>query len=285
LTGLFIKTGPVVQVKNAFGEIEVEEDTDPGLVYSGPLAVLVDRSSASASEIFAGAIQDHGRGIIIGEPTFGKGTVQTLVDLNRFVRSDDARLGKLRLTMAQFFRVNGGSTQYRGVVPDIVFPTATTSDDHGERSLDNALPWAEVRPISVSSLGLGDVGYLHSPHKVRISKDPGFKLLVTEEKTLEQIQDKQWVSLMEEKRKEEWDRREQMLLDEKNRFRVSQGLDPIDEKDDKDEEPDEEETEITKRIELNESARILADYIRITRPRSAMSLQTGAAGSSLLDEQ
>ena len=121
LTGLFIPSGPVVQVKDSSGEVEIEKDPDPETVYAGPLAVLVDRNSASASEIFAGAIQDYHRGIIIGEPTFGKGTVQTLVDLGRFVREGGDKLGRLRLTMAQFFRVNGGSTQFRGVVPDIIY--------------------------------------------------------------------------------------------------------------------------------------------------------------------
>ena len=140
LTGLFIPSGPVVQVKDSTGSVEIERDMDPEQVYSGPLAVLVNRNSASASEIFAGAIQDYGRGLIVGEPTYGKGTVQTLIDLDRFVRSGGKKLGRLRLTMAQFFRVNGGSTQFRGVVPDIIYPTVSDSDDEGERSHDNALP-------------------------------------------------------------------------------------------------------------------------------------------------
>ncbi|MCU7809625.1 MAG: PDZ domain-containing protein, partial [Candidatus Thiodiazotropha sp. (ex Notomyrtea botanica)] len=127
LTGLFIETGPVVQIKDAFGKVEIERDPDTEIAYSGPMAVLVDRDSASASEIFAGAIQDYKRGIVIGEPTFGKGTVQTLVDLGRFVPGRKQDLGRLRLTMAQFFRINGGSTQHRGVVPDILFPTAKFS--------------------------------------------------------------------------------------------------------------------------------------------------------------
>ena len=138
LTGLFIEKGPVVQVRDSAGKIEVERDPDPEQVYEGPLAVLVDRNSASASEIFAGAIQDYSRGLIIGEPTFGKGTVQTLVDLGRFLRSRDD-IGRLRLTMAQFFRVNGGSTQNRGVEPDIRFPSWGDPDEYGERALDNAL--------------------------------------------------------------------------------------------------------------------------------------------------
>ncbi len=273
LTGLFIKSGPVVQVKNAFGEIEIEEDSDPVLAYSGPLAVLVDRNSASASEIFAGAIQDYGRGIIIGEPTFGKGTVQTLVDLDRFVRADDVQLGRLRLTMAQFFRVNGGSTQYRGVEPDIVFPTATGAAEHGERSLDNALPWARVSAVPVSFQGVSAVAQLWDPHKHRVAKDPGFQLLIAEEETLEEIREKNTVSLLESERKKEWEERENRLREQKNRFRISQGLKPLVE-DDEDQDTganeDEDEANLTSRIELNEAARILADYIQSGRPRAAM---------------
>jgi len=143
LTGLFIKSGPVVQIRNANGEVEAEEDKDPEVVYGGPLAVLVDRNSASASEIFAAAIQDYGRGVVLGEPTFGKGTVQTVAPLDRA-----GKLGQLKITMAQFFLVNGDGTQHRGVVPDVLFPTAMDSDAQGERGLDNALPWAEVAAAS-----------------------------------------------------------------------------------------------------------------------------------------
>lgn len=271
LTGLFIETGPVVQVKNAFGEVEIEEDTDPAVAYSGPLAVLVDRNSASASEIFAGAIQDYQRGIIVGEPTFGKGTVQTLVNLDRFVRGGDTGLGRLRLTMAQFFRVNGGSTQYRGVIPDIAFPTASGSADHGERSLDNALPWAQVKAVPVSAHGVSAVAHLWDPHRIRIETDPGFRLLLTEEQTLEKMREKNRVSLLESKRKTEWDERENRLREQKNIFRISQGLKPLSE--DSDQEPSEEsepESDITSNIELNEAAHILADFIRTTRPRAAM---------------
>ena len=139
LTGLFIESGPVVQIRNSRGEVQTEDDEDPEVQYDGPLAVLVDRNSASASEIFAAAIQDYGRGVIIGEPTFGKGTVQTVAPLDRA-----GELGQLKLTTAQFFRVNGEGTQFRGVVPDVLFPTAEHSDAQGERGLDNALPWAEV---------------------------------------------------------------------------------------------------------------------------------------------
>lgn len=146
LTGLFIDQGPVVQVRNSNGRISLEEDREPGMAWEGPLAVLVNRYSASASEIFAAAIQDYGRGVVIGETTFGKGTVQSLLDLDDYAPADKPGMGQLKITMAQFFRVNGGSTQNRGVVPDILFPTAGDPDDYGERSYDNALPWTKIDP-------------------------------------------------------------------------------------------------------------------------------------------
>ncbi len=144
LTGLFIDKGPVVQVRNSSGRISLEEDVEPGMAWEGPLAVLVNRYSASASEIFAAAIQDYGRGLVVGEPTFGKGTVQSLLDLDDYAPSDTPGMGQLKITMAQFFRVNGGSTQNRGVVPDIRFPSAGDPDEYGERAYDNALPWTSI---------------------------------------------------------------------------------------------------------------------------------------------
>jgi carboxyl-terminal processing protease len=125
LTGLFIDKGPVVQQRTAEGRVEVESDTAAGLAWDGPMGVLINRGSASASEIFAAAIQDYGRGLVIGEPSFGKGTVQTLIDLDRFSQNDKVRYGELKMTIAQFFRINGGTTQLRGVTPDIKLPVTT----------------------------------------------------------------------------------------------------------------------------------------------------------------
>jgi carboxyl-terminal processing protease len=153
LTGLFIDKGPVVQVRNSNGRISLEEDVEPGMAWSGPLAVLVNRYSASASEIFAAAIQDYGRGLVIGEPTFGKGTVQSLLDLDDYAPSDSPGMGQLKITMAQFFRVNGGSTQNRGVEPDIRFPSVGSPEEYGESSLDNALPWTSIDPARYAPEG------------------------------------------------------------------------------------------------------------------------------------
>lgn len=146
LTGLFVDTGPVVQVREAGGRVSVESDEKAGVAWDGPLAVLVDRSSASASEIFAAAIQDYGRGLIIGETTFGKGTVQNLVDLDRFQNSPTPRFGQIKLTIAQFFRIDGGTTQFNGVVPDLAFPVTLDASEFGESTYDNALPASRIQP-------------------------------------------------------------------------------------------------------------------------------------------
>jgi carboxyl-terminal processing protease len=277
LTGLFIKTGPVVQVKKADGTLDVEKDSDPEVVYHGPLAVLVDRDSASASEIFAGAIQDYGRGIIIGEPTFGKGTVQTLIDLNRFIFKQQEDLGRLRLTMAQFFRVEGGSTQFKGVVPDIVFPTAVGADKDGERSLENALPWARIDAVAYPVAGIGDLESVRSAHLRRVAGDAGFKYLLEEERLRQQIRERKAVSLNEAKRREEWKQREEQRKQESDRFRTAMGLPMSEQKAavaDEEEGPrldeEDEESKLIKRIAVNEAARILSHYVANRQPRAAM---------------
>ncbi len=279
LTGLFIPSGPVVQVKDSTGSLEIERDSDPEQVYAGPLAVLVDRNSASASEIFAGAIQDYGRGIIVGEPTFGKGTVQTLIDLDRFVRNDGKKLGRLRLTMAQFFRINGGSTQFRGVVPDIIYPTVSDSDDEGERSLDNALPWAKIAAVSHARDKLGPLDLYRSRYLERIKTDPGFNYLIQERDALSEIRKEKFVSLNLKKRKEEWEEHKRVKRERKNRFFASLGLKPADDGEDdatfssKKRDAVESDQKVIEKIGVTEAARILSDYITITAPRAAMNHQ------------
>lgn len=271
LTGLFIQQGPVVQVKDASGKVNVEHDDDAEQAYRGPLAVLVNRYSASASEIFAGAIQDYQRGIILGEPTFGKGTVQTLVTLNRFLHGDGNH-GRLRLTMAQFFRVNGGSTQHRGVTPDIVFPTASISEDQGERSLDNALPWDRISPLNHKIEGK-EIDYnLRDLHLHRAENDAGFLFLVRQEAELTKLREQHTVSLVEQLRRVELDQREQGHLARRNQYRKTLGLDPItDVSDDEDllTSDDDPEVKAIQHIQLNESARILSDQIRLLSRRAA----------------
>ncbi|MEA1050450.1 carboxy terminal-processing peptidase [Lamprobacter modestohalophilus] len=275
LTGLFIEEGPVVQVKDSFGKVEVEVDPDPAIVYSGPLAVLVDRNSASASEIFAGAIQDYGRGIIIGEPTFGKGTVQTLIDLDRYVPGDDTQLGRLRLTMAEFYRISGGSTQLKGVEPDIRFELGLQGVDHGERSLDNALPWGQIRPARFEAKTLFDLDTLKQRSAQRIIKDDGFGMLFDQARILSEIEAQDEVSLSASERRAESERRDQVLKEKKAGFLRAQGIEPVDEDaDEVDEEALEKQQEVIDRILTQEAARILADMIVLRgadeRPRAAM---------------
>jgi carboxyl-terminal processing protease len=179
LTGLFIDKGPVVQQRSAENRVEVENDTNPGLAWDGPMGVLINRGSASASEIFAAAIQDYGRGLVIGEPSFGKGTVQTLINLDRFSPSDKVKYGELKMTIAQFFRINGGTTQLRGVSPDIKLPVTSDVENFGESSYDNALPWVQIKPANYAPAGdLKElVGPLQKRHEARVSKDKDFQYL------------------------------------------------------------------------------------------------------------
>ncbi|QGU31887.1 carboxy terminal-processing peptidase [Thermochromatium tepidum] len=275
LTGLFIDLGPVVQVRDAFGKVEVEADRDPGVAYNGPLAVLVDRESASASEIFAAAIQDYGRGIIIGEPTFGKGTVQTLIDLNRYVPGEKGNLGRLRLTMAEFFRISGGSTQLRGVEPDIRFPTAEFIGKHGERSLDNALPWTQIDPANFKKVGELRFDALARRSAERVAKDEGFRMLIERSQLMREVENQKQVSLRESERRAEDERRNRRFKADQERFLRARGLTPVDEEADQvDEEALEKQRAVIARIEVEEAARILADSLLMQRgnagPRAVM---------------
>ncbi|MBB5209624.1 carboxy terminal-processing peptidase [Chiayiivirga flava] len=177
LTGLFIDQGPVVQVRDSAARVQVESDGKSGTLWDGPLAVLTNRASASASEIFAAAIQDYGRGLIIGEPTFGKGTVQNLVDLDMFARGEKPGLGQLKLTVAQFFRIDGGSTQHKGVSPDIGFPVTLDAEDYGESSFDNALPWTQIKPATFETQADFKplLPLLQAKHDTRAKADPEFR--------------------------------------------------------------------------------------------------------------
>ncbi len=265
-TGLFIETGPIVQTKDSSGKIEINHDPDPDIAYGGPIAVLVDRNSASASEIFAAAIQDYRRGVIIGEPTFGKGTVQNIVDLNRFVRSSDDEHGRLKTTIAQFFRISGGSNQHRGVAPDIIFPTARHGDEHGERALDNALPWDRVKPARYlpASAPVERFVYARQSHERRIKDHRLIQLLLADLERTHENNNRKTISLLESQRKSE----REALMDARkrlrNQFRLAQGLAPIPE--DADMEADgrydkeEEELEPMDML-LEEAAHILFDLI------------------------
>ncbi|MBC8111853.1 MAG: carboxy terminal-processing peptidase, partial [Verrucomicrobia bacterium] len=174
LSGLFIPRGSVVQVRDTQNEIDILEDPDPNEVYNGPLAVLTNRFSASASEIFAGAIQDYKRGVIVGETTYGKGTVQNLLDLNRFAQARKEPMGQLKVTLAKFYRISGSSTQHKGVVPDVEFPSAFSAAEFGESSQPSALPWDQIPPASFKTtkqITPGLVSQLEKNHKQRLQSD------------------------------------------------------------------------------------------------------------------
>lgn len=146
LSGLFIKRGPVVQTKVSTGKKDVKKDVDPRIEWEGPMLVMVNHFSASASEIFAAAMQDYGRAVVVGNQTYGKGTVQNVMRLSDYIENNEQELGQLKMTMGQFFRINGGSTQNRGVIPDIEFPDSPGADKYGESEYDNALPWSSIAP-------------------------------------------------------------------------------------------------------------------------------------------
>ena len=283
LTGLFIDRGPVVQVRNQGRQVQVEQDFDAGTLWDGPLAVLVNRASASASEIFAAAIQDYGRGLIIGEPTFGKGTVQNLVDLDRFARKDAPGLGQLRLTVAQFFRVNGGSTQHKGVVPDIAFPVSLDAEHYGESAYDNALPWSEIAPASHSKLAdfspLSKV--LTRRHEERAKQDTEFSWWAEDVEQYRRQRDQQSISLnlvtrkkeraeAEAKRQKREAQRKELGLASTDRAQSDDGLQA-------DERAPEAESESTAEDRpdplLREAAHVLVDAVDLLRDDRAMAAE------------
>lgn len=175
LTGIFIKNGPVVQVKNSANKLEIGSDDDPTVVYNGPLVVLTNRFSASASEIFAGAIQDYNRGVVVGESTYGKGTVQTVIALDKFINDPDNEVGQLKLTFQKFYRVTGSSTQHKGVMPDIKLPTALDPEQYGESSRASALPWDEIRGTLYQKTPVVNptvIAGLNQSYHARLKTDP-----------------------------------------------------------------------------------------------------------------
>lgn len=216
LTGLFIDQGPVVQQRNAEGKVFIENDTHAGVAWDGPLGVLINRASASASEIFAAAIQDYGRGIVIGESSFGKGTVQTVADLDNLVKSKKPTYGGIKMTIAQFFRINGGTTQLRGVTPDISLPTMTDAKSFGESSFENALPWTQISAATYTPVAdlSGLLPKLKKRHDKRIKNDRDFQYLLEDIAEINTLRKKSSVSLNEAERRKE---REAKLAREKSR--------------------------------------------------------------------
>jgi carboxyl-terminal processing protease len=230
LTGLFIKDGPVVQVKNSDGAVEQHRDPDPSVVYDGPLGVLVDRISASASEIFAAAIQDYKRGVVLGAQTFGKGTVQNLVDLNRVIRmNNEVKYGQLKVTMAKFYRVNGSATQHRGVTPDISFPNIYDHADYGESTEKHALAWdrisaARFTPEDHVSKYLAS---LRAKSQKRVAGNVEFRYLNEDLARIKKEKNENTVSLQEIQRKTEREQMEAQRLARVNERRLVKNLPPL----------------------------------------------------------
>ena len=259
LFGLFIPRGPVVQIRSAGGRTDVRGDRDPEVSWEGPMAVLVNRLSASASEIFAGAVQDYGRGLVIGSQTFGKGTVQALLPVNE---------GQLKLTIAKFYRISGQSTQHQGVIPDIQFPSAFDPKEIGESALDTALPWDQIRSLRYRPLDTPQarVAQLIDRHQARISTDPNFKALLKRTERALELSSETGISLHLTTRIKEREDNNQALLYIENARRTGLGLPTIEsiselESDGKEADPKDDAS-------LMESARILLDEIQIN-PRLA----------------
>ncbi|MDR7271669.1 carboxyl-terminal processing protease [Pelomonas saccharophila] len=205
LTGLFLGKVPVVQTRDAKGDITVAKNVDTGLAWSGPLGVLINRGSASASEIFAAAVQDYGRGLVIGEPSFGKGTVQTVASLDRIARNATPVFGDLKMTVAQFFRVNGGTTQLRGVTPDIRYPASGDEAQFGESSYGNALPWTRIKAADYASVGdiSTQLPRLLAWHESRVRRDRDYQGLLEDVAKAQDLRKNNVISLNEGVRRKE----------------------------------------------------------------------------------
>jgi carboxyl-terminal processing protease len=205
LVNLFVDRGAVVQVRETGGRVEVLQSDVDDAAYHGPLTILVDRFSASASEIFAAAMQDYGRGIVIGQETYGKGTVQNLYPLDRYALGQDPGYGQLTVTIGMYYRVTGDTTQNRGVQPDVALPSAIDAEEVGESSRDAALPWNRIRPAQYRPEGAqGQVIVdLQRLHEQRIASDADFQRLVSEVATIEKMRDQKSISLNIDKRREE----------------------------------------------------------------------------------
>lgn len=280
LTGLFINKGPVLQERNVKGEIKVDSDTRKGALWDGPLGILINRGSASASEIFAAAIQDYGRGIIIGEQSFGKGTVQSVVNLDQLVKNDRPKYGELKMTVAQFFRINGGTTQLRGVTPDVSLPTITDLDNSGESSYGNPLPWSQIKSAEFTSAGDLKlvIPKLITTHNSRISKDIDFHYLEEDITEYKNQLAKNLISLSEAQRLKEREVQDKRLaLREKtsdshaNDVLQDDGL-QINERNLNRELEIEKIRKNTKDILLNEAANVLSDEINLWTSRAAINV-------------
>lgn len=228
LSGLFIESGPVVQVRDSYGRVNVNSDTDGKISYQGPMTVLVNRYSASASEIFAAALQDYGRAIVLGENSFGKGTVQQHRSLNHIYDLFDKELGYVQYTIQKFYRIDGGSTQNRGVVPDVAFPTAVDPAETGESVEDNALPWDSIDKAKYTQLQRNDevIASLKAAHEKRIATDMEFGFIAEDIAKYKAEKDDKTLSLSEAARKQESDESDVRRLERVNQRQKAAGEKP-----------------------------------------------------------
>jgi carboxyl-terminal processing protease len=259
LSGLFINAGPMVQLRDTSGRIEVLDDPEPTISYSGPLVVLVNRYSASASEIFAAAIQDYGRGLVVGQQTFGKGTVQNLYDLDQYTRvASDPGLGQLTLTIGKYYRVNGGSTQNRGVIPDIELPSAIDTKRTGESSRPGALPWDQIRSAQFEEFGSvqPDLQSLREAQALRAADNADYEFLMKNVDAANEIRSQNSVSLNIETRRTEQARRRDDRLVRENDRRQANGEMLL-------EDNDELEGSEMPDVLLEQAAQIVTDYAAI----------------------
>lgn len=278
LTGLFIKTGPVVQVRDTKDQVEIDKDEDPDITYSGPMAVLVDRFSASASEIFSGAIQDYGRGLILGTQTYGKGSVQSAIDLDRVIGSSlrdkiagvvggakkttstgsQSTYGQLNLTIAKFYRISGNSTQHKGVTPDISFPSVIPLDKYGEDTEPSAMPFDIIAKTDYTKTGdfTGVLPQLKKLHEQRMSSSDSYKYLLEDIADFKKHDADDSVSLKESDLKKQRDDDETKTFERNNLRRVALGLPALKKGQTK---PKNEDLDFVKR----EAGQIMTDYISL----------------------
>ncbi len=264
LTGLFIDRGPVVQLRDTTGRIEVDDDPDPAEFYSGPMIVLVDRFSASASEIFAGALQDYGRALIVGQQTYGKGTVQNAHPLNYTIFGRKPELGQLNVTIGKYYRITGGSTQDRGVTPDIALPSLIDANEVGESTRDRALPWDHIEPAAFHTEGdlKSLTASLEKLHEERTANSADFRYLHDDIAALDAMRSQKTVSLNLKTREAERKRMDDARLERENALRAARGLKPA-------KSLDEIKDDAAAGILLDEASQIAADLAVATARRAA----------------
>jgi len=264
LTGLFIDRGPVVQLRDTTGHIEVDDDPNPAIFYSGPMLVLVDRFSASASEIFAGAIQDYGRGLIVGQQTYGKGTVQNAHPLNYTIFGRKPELGQLNVTIGKYYRITGESTQDRGVTPDIALPSLIDANEVGESTRDRALPWDHIEPATFRIEG--DLkplaATLEKLHEERTAGSADFKYLREDIAALDAMRSQKTLSLNLKTREAERKRMDEERLARENAWRAAHDVKPANSL-------EEIKDDATAGILLDEASQIAADMVVVSAKRAA----------------